>query len=150
MNQVVVGNTANTRVGQSIKIKSFNMRANAGINSSGRITVLRCMVFVDKQQAADATPTIAVLLDSATPESPINLFSQKRFRVLYDKYITLNDSGHNNYGIDISIPLDMVQLYNGSAATDIDKNGIFMLLIASEVTNDPVFIHTSWITYRDN
>lgn len=150
MNGITRGDATTNRNGRSVKIKAFKMRGSIIMNSSARASLIRVIVFINRQQADDTTPLVASLVDQANVHTPIGVFSRKRFRVIYDRFVGLSLTGEQVATVNIDIPLDLIQVYNGSAQTDIASNGIYMFMITNEASNDPVFTHTSLVEFRDN
>ncbi len=149
--EMAQGLTRAQRIGISIKLVYMRIIMSGSINTSATETSIRVIVFVDKQQVSDSDTDVVNVLASANPHSPINFdFGVARFRILMDRYIHLEVLTKGQFSIRKTIPLNVKQQYNGSAATDIQKNGIYILLLADEVTNDPTIIFHAEVGFRDN
>ena len=97
---------------------------------------VRMMVVIDKQQVTDSTPSAADVLDGAVQVvSPLDRLFRNRFHVLYDKAWTMV-SGANSQMVHkefyLKIPKWCHTWYNGENATDIQKNGIYLLYLTQE------------------
>jgi len=95
MNGLLLGTSAETRVGQKIVIKSWELRMNAiGPQGAATPTVastyLRCMVVWDNQPNGVLAGASDILQDPAdTVRSPIYMGNSHRFRILYDEVMPM-------------------------------------------------------------
>ena len=149
MDLIAIGTGQNSRVGLSINMVGIGIRGQWKFNTAGATSqVVRMIVYVDKQQGVDSKATPTSILEQVSPYSYLNQIRRKRFRVLLDKMIVLDNISKFTRIIRWWKKLNFESRYNGSASTDIDKNGIFMLTISSQATNSPSFEFTSLIVYR--
>jgi len=95
MNGLSLGTSAETRVGQKIAIKSWELRLTAiGPQGAATPTVtsvyLRCMVLWDNQPNSVLAGASDILQDpTETVRSPINMGNSHRFRILYDEVMPM-------------------------------------------------------------
>lgn len=139
---IAQGDTQITRDGNVVNITSLNMYmqftrqdfttdmlVNAGI---------RFFVVVDKEQIADTQPSVATIFTNTAPVDPLPALNNlERFRLIYmSPYIDgmqlmLQTTGSNNLSAQKSNVFQFVKdlnikvAYNGTASTDIEKNGIY-------------------------
>ncbi len=155
LNTIPEGTGENERIGVGIKVKSIRIRASIRSAAGGTHTVFRMILFIDRQQEADTTPSVAEVLQTVNSFDYINWINRKRFRILSDRLYVFPGQGFatglqamqcsvNKFG------MNLVQRYNGSASTDIDRNGIFLLLLSDEPSNVPSFEMVPQINYVDN
>lgn len=144
----VQGANFGQRVGNTMHAKwmriAYESRAVGGSSS------LRIIIFRDNQQEADTDPTIAQVLQSVSHLSPINHLNKSRFKILRDTNTSMTVSSANAVvNKVVYIKLNFQQKYNGTAATDIDKNGIYILMLGSAPTNDPLFEYNASLIFTD-
>jgi hypothetical protein len=148
------GDTSALRTGNSIYIRNLVFRGRAAINSSvtGN-TRIRWMLIQDKQQVSDTTPSVSDIMSTTGPESLLNLSNSGRFSILKSSEFVLYPSGTNTQSvrlIDYYRKMSLHVRYNGTASTDIQRNGLYLVFISSETTNTPTISGTVRIGYRDN
>lgn len=141
------------RTGNSILLRNIYFRGKLEINTAvtGN-TRISLILFKDKQQQPDSTPSVTDLLKSNDPDSMINLSTAGRFKILWRKTYALTPVSGGRNVVDFSKywkVYDHVR-YNGSASTDIQKNGYFLAIVTSEGTNFPSVSINTRIGYHDN
>jgi hypothetical protein len=148
LNPVAAGTGISGRTGEKILVREVQAHIEAFYTGSIAATIndnptWRVYIAVDKQQIGDTAPTCADLVDSVN--TPVDQMSndifQNRFRILYDSgpqmmvagpagTVSLNvpsPGGHFHLHCkrsNLSIPVE----YNGTASSDIQKNGIFLFI----------------------
>lgn len=152
MNLMTQGTSALTRTGQSIKMVSFLCNGSAIINAAATGTIIRFMVFVDRQ-ANGAAATLAQLLNTTDVYSPVNIGFSKRFRFLVDKRISLSANGTEIRTFKrfrkMSIHTEYNQSNNGNIG-DIDTNSLWIAFISTEATNTPSVTAQFRLRFVDN
>lgn len=151
---IAQGDTSVLRTGNSILLKSCYIRLEFSINSNvtGQTSFLMALV-KDTQQVADTQPTITDIFDSQTsPQTMINLSNSGRFKLLWRKtqFLTPSSGGRSAMEINKYFKLYDHVRYNGTASTDIQKNGYYFVIITSESTNFPTVNGTIRVGYHDN
>lgn len=90
LNGASLGNTATTRVGMKIAIKSIELRLlSYGTAGTGTDQVHRLQLFMDRQANA-APPTLGDQLTSNNYMAFRTLVQRKRFKILWDKTYVVN------------------------------------------------------------
>lgn len=143
------GDTDGSRHGNSVYARSIFGRLGLVKALAADTTFVRFMIFIDNQQTADTTPTLTDVLESASVFAPLNNLTVGRYSIKYDKLISmsaLHDATHRK----IFIPLKHHIRYNGTASTDIQKGGIYALVISDQPTNVPSFTYNLRLNYYDN
>lgn len=148
------GDTQVTRTGNSILAKTLvwngNMYINATQTTNTRITLA---LVQDKQQVADTTPAITDIFSSDTdPHTLLKLGTLGRFKLLMRKQFTLdsNAAGNNARSLKLFKPLNFHVRYNGTGTGDIQKNGLYLIMITSEATLYPTISVNTRLSYHDN
>ena len=75
-----------------------------------------------------------------------------RFNILWRRQYTLdsNSAGNNAKQIKLFKRFNFHARYNGTASTDIQKNGLYLCIITSEPSLYPTVSFQSRISYHDN
>ncbi len=147
---IAQGDTNQLRDGNQLKVIYLGGRIRLLINASQTRTFVRVMLVQDRQQIADATPAVGDILQSVSPTSFLNSNTLGRFKVLYDKVRHMSDNGNQLIYLKVDIPMNSKIRYNGTGVGDIQKNGIFLILIADNATDLPS-INSSWrVRFTDN
>lgn len=144
------GDTDSSRSGNSIYVRGLLLRYTSTINASATNTFVRVMVVRDNQQVGDNVPTVANVLDSLTVISPLNNETVGRFSVIYDKVHTLQVANNTAGYVKQYFKMNSHVRYNGAGASDIQKNGLYVLTLSSEATNTPSVAWQTRLFYRDN
>lgn len=157
LNGLTKGDNNNNREGATVRIKSVQLKGNMKIHATPEQSLVRRILFIDKQPNQTA-PTMAELLDlsSSQPTDALrNLNHRKRFVILDDDLITLNKNGK-------AIALfpkcykrvDMITVYDTGSNTgliaDIETNALYVLYVSNQPSNVPSIEHTARIRYIDN
>ncbi len=145
------GDSQFQRNGLVILLKYVKLKLGGVMHASATDTIIRVILFVDLQQQSDAVPTVTDVLQSSSVNAFYQAGQMGRFRILYDKAIPMSAVGSSaNWHIDLHIPVKLHVKYNGTAATDLQKNGIFLLLVADEATNVPTVDGETRVGFHDN
>lgn len=151
MNLIGTGDTISTRTGNSILVTGIHFRAHLTLHTSNVNTMFRLIVVQDKQQIADTKPAWADLLeDDDAPNSMYDLAVLGRFKILKDEFFTMNAADSTSRAIDWKLPLETHVRYNGSASTDVQKNGIYVAILHNEPTNLPSWNFYGTTHFYDN
>lgn len=151
---LAIGDGMNARTANSILAKSIHMRGYMYINPTVTSNTRVMLALVrDTQQVSDTVPSIPNIFDSAiSPHTLLNLSNAGRFKILWRKQyvMTPNTGGRDAIQLKFFTRLNHHVRYNGSADTDIQKNGIYLVMITSEPTNYPTIELLSRFNYHDN
>ncbi len=136
------------RTGIQIRLIDLEFKAWFFRNAVANTTFVRFMVFVDRRQESDSKTGVTNVLELADPTSPINNLNRKRYRVLRDRFFVLI-ANRDASVMSMRIKLGFVQGYNGSATTDIEKNGVYLLILSNQATNQPTIHYSARLRYTD-
>jgi len=145
LTQVAQGDTQSTRTGNAINLTDIKIgfqwdrgtTITAGINAHVRFAVV-----VDREQVADTVPTAAAIFTSADPINPRpNLANLERFRILYvspqiDPLMAVLDTDitsppQRSNLMEYSWSGNLKVAYNDTASTDIEKNGVYFVILTA-------------------
>ncbi len=138
------GDDVNFRHGRKIHAQHVSIRGSINKSGASSFTSIRMIIFRDNLGSTTA-PTLA---DLFTDENDffdnkhrlINEMPMKRFTILWDHYISLNegfDGQLTNVGFKYSKKLNFDILYTGTASTDEGKNSLWYLSGSNEASNTP-------------
>lgn len=145
------GDSDSGRTGNSIFARNLSMNLNVKINASNLATqFVRIVLLQDNQQISDTAPTISDVLDSAYPNAPLNQSTAGRFTIIRNWEFYLNASNQPGRVLKKYFKLWHHIRYNGSASTDIQRGGLYLLYISDQATNPPTAGYQIKLGYHDN
>lgn len=145
------GDTDSGRTGNSIFARNLFMNLNVKVNSTNLSTqFLRIILLQDNQQVSDTTPSISDVLDSAYPNAPLNQSTAGRFTIIRNWEFYLNTATNPGKVIKKYFKLWHHIRYNGSASTDIQRGGLYLLYISDQAVNPPTAGYQIKLGYHDN
>lgn len=147
--QIGSGDQSNQRTGNSVLIRNHLFRLRVTKNASAATTIFRYMIIQDTQQISDSSPSVGDVLDTVDVDSPLNLANSGRFKVLVNKTLMLH-ANSPMYHKETYKSMYLHIKFNGTAPTDIQKNGLYLLTISDQPTNTPLIDLWSRLGYRDN
>lgn len=151
---IAQGDSASDRTGNSILVRNLYVRGTMEINTSVTGDTRICLMLVkDTQQVGDTTPSVSDIVTSSTdPDTLLATGTFGRFKVLWRKNYALTPVSGGRNVVSLSKywkVYDHVR-YNGSANTDIQKNGYYFVVITSENVNYPSVNFNARAGYHDN
>lgn len=148
MTAVDQGDSDQTRTGNSIYVRSLNGTVAFEKNTSANATYIRFMIIKDTQQIGDTTPIISDVLESDWM-SHLNSDTVGRFQILRSCYIHLNSDIPTRIK-RFNLPMRHHIRFNGTAAGDIQKGGLYLLALSNEGTAIPNLRYNFRLSYHDN
>lgn len=144
------GSGPSDRVGRKITVKGLYLKGKITLPTSTNLLDsdqrIRLMIYIDTQHNGAATgPNLASLLQASDIDAFYNLDETGRYKYIYDKVHTLNQTGSGNgttsaaYTIcrnfKINLPMDCMIQYSGStgAITGITNNNIGMHAVCDNI-----------------
>jgi hypothetical protein len=129
------GDGSNHRTGLKIRAKSLGVHFTCRHQQSD--SILRLMIFMDRQQVDSTTPSVNDVLDSQSYDEFLDVFDQAgRFKVLLDKTF-VNHSGAGGTGtaqvpqyLKKYIKLDTTMMFSTTTSSSISRNGLYALVIS--------------------
>jgi len=144
LNGVAQGTDYTNRIGRKIILKSLLLRSTCVPNTSSNTPagdVIRFLIVYDCQTNS-ATPVIGDILQNSSINDPMNLNNRDRFKVVADKYVTLNACQYAAGTLTAGSPrttqvkifkkMNLEMIFSGTGATSgsIGTGGLFLVLIA--------------------
>lgn len=151
---IAQGDNDFNRTGNSLLLRNIYIRGTMEIDPAVTSNTRISLVLVkDLQQVSDSSPTLANIFNTPTdPNSLLSLSTSGRFKILWRKNYVLTPSTASRPAIDINKYwkiYDHVR-FNGTAATDIQKNGYYFCILTSESVNFPQIDCTARVGFHDN
>lgn len=119
-------------------------------NASALATTVRIAIVQDKQQVKDTGINQDDVYESTSVMSQLSEKAFGRARILYDKKFQVNSSGKSRDMRTIVLKVKSKIYYNGSLSTDIQKNGLYMMIWSDKSTNLPGYGFDLRLQYYDN
>lgn len=139
LSAIAQGDTDVTRDGNKIKYKSLQLKGQLYQNIGGvQSSTVRLIIFIDRNFENGVPPTCANILDGSvfgTTQAPYamrNRLERERFKVIYDKLFTLNQTGANTLPFNIYRRIGNIGTYSDSTNSGYGKNMIYMAWISGQ------------------
>lgn len=148
LNPVAASTDYNGRIGLQLKGNSLDFKATFTFNTAtlgSSSCAIRYIIFTDLQQRDSTSPGGYDILSLNTVVSSYNLFNIKRFHIHKDVQFNL-DNYHLVRQEKFKVPVNHLVRYSGSSGSTITKNGLYMLLLSSNITNVPSV--EFWVRYN--
>jgi hypothetical protein len=150
LSSVAQGNTVYQRIGQSIIAKALKVRALFTIADATQ--VMRIVIFKWFMSDTSDVPSTGELFDlsgsAAIYNLPFLLYKPSRFKILYDKTITMSTNWQPVQMLEMSIPLNHQVEFDIGANTG--RNHVYVWLVSdSSVSTHPVCDLTTQLVYND-
>lgn len=147
---IAQGDTDATRTGNSLLARKMFMRMTFTQAAAADDTLYRVIFFIDKQQVGDTSPAVSDVLDTVSTLAPLNSATTGRFKILKNYFFhTSNSSDTVNHKVCYKDLYHHIR-YNGTAAADIQKGGIYMLVLSDQSVNVPTIFYNWRLSYHDN
>lgn len=155
LSNIAQGDTTISRDGSQCKIVSILIKGFVEIHASATNTVVRLMLIQDKQTNEAIYATSDLLSDVSTVDSVVasrNLDNTHRFRILWDKQITLSNTGQGIKFFNFYKKVQILLRYDNAAAaiTSLTQNSLSLLRISNEATNEPGIVANIRVRFIDN
>lgn len=145
LNGVAQGTDYTDRIGRKVMLRSILWRGFVTPSAATSLpegAFFRCILFYDAQTNA-STPLVTDVLATTAYDAPLNLTNRDRFRVLYDKYCTINATQYTTGALTSGSPMpkhlkfykkmsmEVIFGSTGSTVGSIQTGGVFLLTICS-------------------
>ena len=150
LTNIAIGDSAVTRTGNSLFVRSIVMNMNCSQNASALDnTFIRMVLFIDTQQVSDTAPVSGDIFATTGPNALLNLDSAGRYKILKSWEFALSTQNPAKV-IKYYKNIRHHVRYNGPNAQDLQKGGIYLALVSSQSTNVPALTYQIRIGYHDN
>lgn len=150
---IAQGDTVATRTGNAVILKKLNFRGGFTESSMTDGNHYRLCIVQDKQQVADTDPSISDIFNPSSPNTVLpNVNSLERYRVIWMSNSiggTNTKTGFGPSSWEYSTNLNVRVGYNGTAGTDIQKNGLYFIVLSDDVSDTVDFSGIVRLQYTD-
>ena len=150
LSAIAVGDAEGSRTGNSLLSKYLYIKGSLLMNGSALATKVRLVFIRDKQQVGDTSPGYTDVYEAANTLAFLNKNTVGRFDVLFDKTYNLDTINNQVVMPDLYLKLNSHIRYNGTASTDIQKGGLYAMIISDQATNTPTCSIFARLMYVDN
>jgi len=147
---IAQGNALNQRGGNSIKLQYISMKALVNYALVGSGTLTSIYIIQDLQQVSDTAPSVFDIFESSAGSlGVLNAANLGRFKILYKKKVT--QDGVNARSVEQFKKLKFHVRYNGANGNDIQKSGIYLVIMTNQITTTAPLIQVhNRLAYVDN
>ncbi len=153
LNGMAQGNTASTRLGDTVKFNFIQTNITVTINAAATASVLRIFLVRDEQSNGSAFAYTSYAATNNNPVTLTNFTQEQRFFTYVDELICVDSAGpqvlsfrtsknlgfHTNYGFG-----------NAGTVADISNNSLYFVMISSEATNNVTVSYAWRLLFVDN
>lgn len=150
LNGFTQNDTASGRTGNSVLMRNVHLRLGFIQNAAATTTTYRVMLFWDTQQVGDTNPAVTDLLETTSPYSPLATANVGRFKVIKSWFFTTDDTKSQTRLLECYKDFRVHTRFNGTANTDIQKNGLYLMAISDQAVNTPTYSYSWKVGYHDN
>ncbi len=145
------GDTNVTRSGRSVKLKSIRLNWRLTAHASSTNTAFRVIIFRGKAEN-NRVFAVTQFLEAATVQSQINQNIKFQKKVLLDKFINIANDYNPQHLYNKTLPLNFHMNWDATDTdgTNVEDGGLYMLVLATEATNDPTFNIDFRLRFYDN
>lgn len=150
LTSIIQGDGDNQRTGNSLLVKKIFTRLVFTQHASATDTLYRVLFIQDNQQIADTSPTFTEILDTISCLAPLNSNTVGRFKVLKNYFFHTSTSSDTVKHVTCSIPMMHHVRFNGTGSGDIQKGGLYLMVLSDQATNTPTMFYNYRVSYHDN
>lgn len=150
LNQLATGDGNGARTGNSVFMRRINAHFTVVNNVTAGQVFHRWILFIDNQQIGDTAPTATDILESADVRSSLNSTTAGRFKILKNWEFCTSQIKGDTRVIKFFRDIRHHVRFNGTASTDIQKGGIYLLFMSNQSTNTPSVSYNIKTSYHDN
>lgn len=124
---------SSTDITDDAKIKSFKLRFSL-TNVTNANQLVRCILFQYKFSSGQSAPTVATVLDTATPLAQYQENVTDAAHILFDRTYAMNLFDRSLINVNIPYVKNMLTFKN-NATSGINSNDVWMIVIGTVNTN---------------
>lgn len=152
LTDIAQGDGDAARTGNSLYVRSVSSHLTISQNASATFTRMTVWLIQDTQQVGDTNPAYADIFETASPDTFLNTDTVGRFTILWRRSYCMSAAATEQFQINISKPLRLHVRYNGTASSDVQRNGLYLVAISDNLvaTNPPSIQGQIRVSYHDN
>lgn len=144
------GDLDTDRTGLSIYLSYVSLRLYFSVHASATSSIVRVILVQDKQQIGDTTPGMADVISSASTLAHYNNNTVGRFTIMMDETFWLDQGMYRTHIIKKFKKINSHVRFNGTSSLDIQKQGLYLMMISTEATNTPTMNYSVRTAWHDN
>lgn len=148
LNQITQGDGESERIGLQVEPTWFRCYLGLAMAATAEDQVVRVILFRDKRQVSDTSPTVSDVLESVSPNAHRDNANRGRFQFLKDYMLVLHGS-RELIAFTFNKKLSGKIGFNGATSTDIEKGGLYLLSITDGGTNPGILQINARLHYSD-
>ena len=111
----------------------------------------KVLILRDEQQVSDTAPTVSDILDTVSTLAPLNSNTVGRYKILKSAFFHTSNARDTVKEMNWYLPMQHHIRYNGTTNTDVQKGGLYMLLLSDQaVGTAPTIFYNFRLSYHDN
>lgn len=152
LSTITQGDTDLTRDGDSLYLRSINLKGCCQLDVLATSAIVRIMVV---QWFDDSTPAVSDILSGSylgTVNAPSSSYfhdQRNKFRVLYDRRVLLNDGNTECQIFDTKYLKPSKRKIHFTAGTTTGSNKLWLVAVSDSISNLPTMNYVSRITFND-
>lgn len=150
LNDLPDGSGPTERAGFAMRMLYLDMKGIILASTTNPASFTRVVVVMDTQQLPDTTPAYTDIFSDASMTSNLRSTTLGRYTILYDQLHGSAAAANNPACWDERIWINQTARYNGNAAGDIQKNGLFLYILGSDASSGPYVEVRCRLCYIDN
>lgn len=148
---IAQGDGRSNREGNSMKVIGLDIKFHGFLTSAPLTSqFVRLVIIKANQQVPDTAPSWTDFMADGTYDSFLNPDSHSYCQILKDKTYRVEALSNQLYMDNFTLPMQQHIYYNGGTTTDLQKNGIYIFLIGSEVTYPATYTIQAQTRFVDN
>ena len=149
LNAIGQGDSRSGRTGNQVLMRDLEYFLYL-FGAAGTVgNTVRVIVFMDKQQVADTSPAWNDVTEALVTYALPTAVNVGRFTILADHLFAMHSTANPNVILHKKININKNCIFNGTAGTDIQKNGLYMGVL-SDVTGVTGWQWNCRLSYNDN
>lgn len=149
------GPNFNERSGSKITLRSFWLRGYITLNNASANSMVRIFIIMDKTpRVSNANPLFADMIDTTVGvawNQHRNLDFRQRFSILKDYRAGLEGSGREKANFSLYCPMNIQTQYSDpTGASGRTGPQLYVVMVAEDNTNQPVFTWNSRLRFTDS
>lgn len=148
LSNIQEGADYSNRNGLVVKASSVYLKATLFQNTAANATAIRTMLIIDNDNTG-STPAVTDVLEASNVISPLNHTNGKRFKVIHDKVICVNNNGEEEKFLKVYKKLYHHIRYSNTT-TGTREGQLYLLVVSDATINLPAFNYYSRLRYIDN
>lgn len=152
LHNIAQGDQNYQRNGNSFLCKSIQVKGHITWNATGTTQVVKLWLVQDNQQIADTEPVFGDIFETST-FNDVNATLEKknigRFKILWSQMYTQNQQ-IDQVQVNHYLSMNHHIRYNGNAAADIQKGGLYLVKVSNQPTNTPTVSAATRLSFYDN